>query len=200
MYCCDNCGKPITNITGECPYCHQSVDNNNQTHSSEYKQPNMYNNNYKRNNSTSTLGSIIAVIVTLIGIYFTAKAFLGTVDLEKDFFGLFKDSGISSSYEYKSTPSSSSYDINKNYESTKPSGILNTKTSHKNYQEIYDEYSKKLIDAGPTSSISEMAEICNEGVTKMAEYMYLASGTDGQYETYESWADKLFDVYMENCR
>ena len=45
-----------------------------------------------------------------------------------------------------------------------------------------------------------MATICNEGVTKMAQYMYSASGTDGQYATYQSWVDKLYNVYINNCR
>ena len=73
-------------------------------------------------------------------------------------------------------------------------------TTLKNYEEIYDEYSKKLIEAGPTSSIREMAEITNEGIGKMAEYMYSAKGTDGQYATYEKWASKLQEIYLNNCR
>lgn len=68
------------------------------------------------------------------------------------------------------------------------------------YQQIYDEYAEKLRKAGPTSSIIEMAEICNDGVYEMARYMYSAKGTEGQYATYESWAEKLFDVYMNEVR
>ena len=30
----------------------------------------------------------------------------------------------------------------------------------------------------------------------MAQYMYSAKGTDGQYATYENWASKLYDVYI----
>lgn len=52
----------------------------------------------------------------------------------------------------------------------------------------------------PTLSMSECAELSNEGVSEMADYMYRASGTDGQYETYETWAGKLCDVYMESVR
>lgn len=70
----------------------------------------------------------------------------------------------------------------------------------KNYQQIYNEYSQRLINAGPTSSINEMAEICNDGIMKMAQYMYSAHGTDGQYSTYQSWVDKLYNVYISNCR
>ena len=68
------------------------------------------------------------------------------------------------------------------------------------YQQIYDEYAEKLRKAGPTSSITEMAEICNDSVYEMARYMYSAKGTEGQYATYESWAEKLFDVYMNEVR
>ncbi|MFO6504212.1 hypothetical protein ACLB3A_01690 [Corynebacterium freneyi] len=64
------------------------------------------------------------------------------------------------------------------------------------YQEIYDEYSARLENECPTLSMDECAEIANEGVGKMAEYMYQASGTDGQYETYDSWARKLMGVYI----
>lgn len=75
-----------------------------------------------------------------------------------------------------------------------------TNTSVRGYQQIYDEYSKKLKDAGPTSSVSEMAEICNDGVYEMARYMHSAKGIDGQYGTYEDWAGKLIDVYMQEVR
>lgn len=34
----------------------------------------------------------------------------------------------------------------------------------------------------------------------MAQYMYSASGTDGQYTTYQNWVNKLTEVYMNNCR
>lgn len=83
---------------------------------------------------------------------------------------------------------------------TPSTNMPSTNTTLKNYQQIYNEYSQKLINAGPTSSINEMAKICNEGVSKMAQYMYSASGTDGQYATYQSWVDKLYDVYINNCR
>lgn len=75
-----------------------------------------------------------------------------------------------------------------------------TNTSGRGYQQIYDEYAKKLKDAGPTSSVSEMAEICNDGVYEMARYMHSAKGIDGQYGTYEDWAGKLIDVYMKEVR
>lgn len=64
------------------------------------------------------------------------------------------------------------------------------------YQQIYDEYSNKIRDVG----ISELAEISNEGIGKMAKYMLNAKGKDGQYETYQEWAEKLMDVYMSEAR
>lgn len=68
------------------------------------------------------------------------------------------------------------------------------------YETIYNEYAQKIRDAAPTSSISELAEIVNEGVGKMAEYMWTAKGTDGQYATYEEWSGKLMDVYLSEAR
>lgn len=68
------------------------------------------------------------------------------------------------------------------------------------YQAIYDEYSVRIQNECPTLSISECTELSHEGVSKMAEYMYKASGTDGQYETYQTWAGKLYDVYMASFR
>lgn len=101
------------------------------------------------------------------------------------------DSGSSSS---ESTPSSSTPSASPEPSSTpRPS-------SSSTYQSIYDTYSARLRNECPTKSITECAEIANEGVEKMAEYMWKASGTDGQYETYSSWSSKLYDVYMESVR
>ena len=68
------------------------------------------------------------------------------------------------------------------------------------YQKIYDEYAQKIKAAAPNATISELAAIANEGVSKMAEYMWSATGTDGQYATYESWSGKLMDVYMNEAK
>lgn len=114
--------------------------------------------------------------------------------------------GTSTKSSTSSSSPSTSSSSSTNYSSKSSSSNSNSSTSSKSsttttgYQQIYNEYSQKLIQAGPTSSINEMAKICNEGITKMAKYMYSASGTDGQYSTYESWATKLQDVYMNNCR
>lgn len=64
------------------------------------------------------------------------------------------------------------------------------------YQAIYDEYSARLQNECPNLSMTECAELSNEGVSEMAKYMYTAKGKDGQYQTYEEWAQKLYDVYM----
>gem|GEM_PF-6001926 len=75
-----------------------------------------------------------------------------------------------------------------------------TAPSSGGYQAIYDEYAARLINECPTLSLAECAELNNEGVTKMAEYMWSASGVDGQYATYEQWSGKLMDVYMQSAR
>lgn len=68
------------------------------------------------------------------------------------------------------------------------------------YQAIFDVYSARLQNECPALSIMECAELNNEGVSQMAEYMYKASGTDGQYATYETWASQLMDVYMASAQ
>ena len=75
-----------------------------------------------------------------------------------------------------------------------------TVSSSEGYQAIYNEYAARLINECPTLSLAECAELNNEGVTKMAEYMWSASGVDGQYATYEQWSGKLIDVYMQSAR
>lgn len=72
--------------------------------------------------------------------------------------------------------------------------------SNSGYQAIYDEYSARLRNECPMLSIGECAELSNEGVSKMAEYMYRANGTDGQFATYQTWAGKLMDVYLASVQ
>ena len=72
--------------------------------------------------------------------------------------------------------------------------------SSSRYQEIFDEYAAKIRTAAPNVSITELAQIANEGISKMAEYLLSARGTDGQYVTYEGWAKKLMDVYLNEVR
>lgn len=67
------------------------------------------------------------------------------------------------------------------------------------YEEIYNEYAARIRAECPNLSISECAELTNDGVGKMAEYMWTAKGKDGQMATYEEWAGKLYDVYMEEA-
>lgn len=85
------------------------------------------------------------------------------------------------------------------------------------YEDIYNDYSKKIIDKTPSlieeykseaaghagdinaqaeianAKVSILAEIANEGVEKMAMLYY----KDMDYSTYESWATQLYDVYMD---
>jgi len=87
------------------------------------------------------------------------------------------------------------------------------------YQEIYDEYVRKIKDATPrlvneynseaagkgsdimalaeihNNKLSELAAISTEGVEKMASYMYTKGG--GNYAEYQEWSTKLYSVYME---
>lgn len=111
-----------------------------------------------------------------------------------------KKQTTSSTTPSASSSSSSNYSNKSSNSNSNSSTTSKSSTTIQGYQQIYNEYSQKLIQAGPTSSINEMAQICNEGVSKMARYMYSASGTDGQYSTYQSWVSKLYDVYTSNCR
>lgn len=65
------------------------------------------------------------------------------------------------------------------------------------YEDIYNEYSERLRNECPNLALTECAELANEGVGKMASYMWSAKGTDGQYNTYQEWATKLYNVYLE---
>lgn len=68
------------------------------------------------------------------------------------------------------------------------------------YEEILNDYTRKLKNECPTLSMMECAELSNEGVIKMAEYMYSSKGVEGQYTTYQKWAGKLIEVYMNEAR
>lgn len=178
MYC-KNCGNEILEEFGTCPYCKTPIEQNQNSYNSTMKNK-KFIPYYKRPNSAYQKHPFIAwtmtIIILVIGIYFIKVSILSTID-------------FANSYDQHPSTTKST--------TTSPS---TTTTTLKNYQQIYNEYSQKLISAGPTSSINEMAKICNEGVGKMAQYMYSASGTDGQYSTYESWANKLYEVYLNNCR
>lgn len=89
---------------------------------------------------------------------------------------------------------------NENNVSQETKSPSNDSTATYGYEKIYNDYSSRLKNECPSLSIMECAEISNEGITKMAEYMYSASGTDGQYTTYEKWSGKLMDVYMQEAR
>ena len=88
------------------------------------------------------------------------------------------------------------------------------------YEEIYDDYSQRIIDATPelieefnteaaehSGDIDALAELCNdkigelaeievEGTEVMAAFMY-ANYSDDAYDEYESWAGELYEVYEE---
>lgn len=89
------------------------------------------------------------------------------------------------------------------------------------YEDILEEYSKKLSDAVPglveefneeakdnqdgltglaticNDKVGELAKICNDGVQEMAK-IYMKKGS-GEYSEYEEWAGKLQGVYAEEA-
>ena len=174
MYC-KNCGNEILEEFGTCPYCKTPIE---PTQNSPKKQK--WIPYYKRKDSIYQKYPIVSLITTVLMIVGGVCFLYNSIKLSKDW-NQMPSSSPTTTYNY-------------------PTSTITTNTTLKNYQQIYNEYSQKLKDAGPTSSINEMANILNEGVTKMAQYMYSASGTDGQYATYQSWVDKLFTVYMNECR
>ena len=77
--------------------------------------------------------------------------------------------------------------------------ITEKKTSYKSrkteskYESIYKTYRKKLEKCD--GDIDDLAELCNEGVSKMAEVCVNRGADD--YDTYSKWAQKLYDVYQK---
>lgn len=89
------------------------------------------------------------------------------------------------------------------------------------YQTILDDYTKQIQDATPglveeynaevasaagdvnklaeisNAKVEELATICNDGVSEMAELM---TANGDEYATYEEWAGKLQNVYMEQSK
>ena len=193
MYC-RYCGKQITSIATVCPYCHKKVNDNVAPTQTNYYYAPMNDTpdiNQTVNTVTNKIGNVLASIAVIFGIFLFVKGIGGIYDWSRNYY----NPGASNN---KPTTYTSTYALPS--VTSKPQSTYMPIVSSKNYQQIYDEYSKKLINAGPTSSITEMAQICNEGVQEMASYMFTASGTDGQYATYESWAGKLYDVYIKNVR
>jgi len=73
--------------------------------------------------------------------------------------------------------------------------VSDNTTNENKYEQIYNEYANRLRNECPNLSVLECAEISNEGVQKMAEYMYSASGKNVQYSTYEEWG-KNYMMYI----
>ena len=97
------------------------------------------------------------------------------------------------------------------------SGDSSTPPKNASFEAIYDEYVAKMEDAVPglvneyyseasgihdverlaeicNSKIEKLAEISNEGMEKMAELMIYKGYSQS---TYESWANKLMDKYID---
>ena len=171
---CNNCGNEILEEFGTCPYCHTPIGQKQNLNNKQHH----INNRYIYNKSKQNDNTVVSFICLIIAVVSITLFIINTTKLATKW-NQMTNTKPATSYDYTTT---------------------HITTTLKNYQQIYNEYSQKLKVAGPTSSITEMANILNEGVTKMAKYMYSASGTDGQYATYQSCVDKLFAVYMNECR
>lgn len=112
MYC-KNCGKPITSIATECPYCHVKVientpiSNNNSIYNNpspymKYNNQNTYNNNQK----ILSIGDWIATICIIIGIIMLIKSGFDFAEWDNNYYGMNPDEryGTSSSTTYKPIP------------------------------------------------------------------------------------------------
>lgn len=172
---CRKCGNEVLEEFNVCPYCKEPIWVNQNVNNPNVRYLNSRNVN-------GSIGGIIALVAIIVGLAILVFPQLDWFDWTPGFDTYSKSGSGTTGTTSKSSSSTSIF------------------SAKKNYEQIYDEYSQKLREAGPTSSISEMADILNEGVEKMAEYMYSAKGTDGQYATYEEWGKKLMDVYLEECR
>lgn len=127
------------------------------------------------------------------------------------------ESDTSSTESNSSSAESDASSTESNSSSTKN----DTSSADSTYQELLDEYTQKLEDAAPSladefnaeakektgdidslakisaNKTEQLAVICTEGTEKMAELM-TKNGDD--YETYEEWAKKLNDIYMEQAQ
>lgn len=93
---------------------------------------------------------------------------------------------------------------------------------YSSYEDIYNDYKQRIIDATPglveeykeeaasntegleglaticNDKIGALAEISNDGISEMADFMYKKGS--GKYSDYEEWSGKLMDVYMEESQ
>lgn len=148
MYC-NNCGKEIIEDFGTCPYCKTPIG---QTSNNQNRNKNLYGYNQKNNNST--LSNFFVCIGIIIGIIFIIYGFSLNLDTAKNW------------NKYPSTTTKSPTTTTPSTTTTTTSTPSTTNITLKNYQQIYNEYSQKLIQAGPTSSITEMADILKERCNK----------------------------------
>lgn len=148
--------------------------------------------------------NIYVVLILLAMVLVCALMYIGlSENIEFESFKLPKINTFDSNDEKDkiNKDNSNEENINSNEASnSKNETTIKNNSLKNNYETIYNEYSTRLKNECPTLSITECAEISNEGVSEMAKYMYRASGTDGQYATYEQWASKLMDVYLKEAR
>ena len=179
MYC-KYCGKQITSITIECPYCHKriietaSITNNNSINSIK----NIDENSSGKPNDSNFEDSV----------YFTLCVVFFTFLVICLFVFLFSHGNHSNINNPKIT---SKTDTSINLISESTSEIDENKNKQKNYQQIYDKYSEMINSASSTNIISN---ILSEGTSEMTKYMLSSSGTDGQLSTCDKWIKKLNEV------
>lgn len=114
MYC-KKCGKPITSIATECPYCHEKVveNINNSNNVNNNSINNMQNLNSRQ--YTASVGSIILTIICIImlilGVIQATKGVRDSLIWAGDYYGMNpterQGTGTKSSQTYKAptTPS-----------------------------------------------------------------------------------------------
>lgn len=113
MYC-KNCGKPITSIATECPYCHEklikntTISNNNSIYNNP--SPYTYNNSKYNNQKILSIGDWIATICIISGIILIIKSGFDYTEWNDNYYGMNPDerygttSSTTSSTTYKPIP------------------------------------------------------------------------------------------------
>ena len=130
--------------------------------------------------------------------------------------------------EESTAPESADASVPETAEAASPSASPSAKSAAEDspnaegYNQIYEEYAGKLRDATPglieefnreatsntggitglaeinNAKISRLSDISNEGIEKMADYMWIHGS--GDYSEYSQWADKLNAVYTEEAQ
>ena len=164
--------------------------------------------------------AIIVVLIALWAVFYTVNSVVACTSMSI----MHEPAATTSSSPAPSEPSSNQLAAPSSSEpkdTTPDDSAKSTSTAEpsKTYQNIYDEYSAALKQQAPVlaeeytneakklssindkaklsnDKVGELAKTCNDGVSEMAA-LHL-SGT-GDYETYQEWAQKLQDDYMNQA-